>query len=490
VQRRELLTLAAGLPLLAQKKPVATAEISADILADKIRGGFLGQVVGDLNGLKHEMKYILEPGNVQEYTPALPQGAWTDDDTDIEWPYILEIQKTKNLLLPYPRISEVWKKHINNRGIWCSHLYLRQIMDLGIDPPLTGEIEVNPWADFNLSGQFVSESWGLISPGMPQTAARIGIHYTHVSVDGEAIQSTQMMDAMIAVAFFTSDIEKILEAGALAVDPKSVMSQIVSDVRHWHRQNPRDWRTTRKLTRDKYCKYGGHDLRDRNGVWLNGASTVSALLYGGGDWVRTVRVAFNFGWDADNNAAASGTILGVVRGNKWLRAQGWDIKDKYRNTSRDDVPEDETITSYEDRLIALAEMNITRRGGMKTSVNGRPVYRIPIEKSANVEPLPNLKEKNTALRAKLKNEIEKGVLSVVNTQEKARAAYLGICFDFAPELKVKHPEQWAQAIQSLAGYPNVMQVIFFEAPFPAGENIRRKAVAAGLQKPAQSIKLN
>jgi len=453
--------------------------MAADVLEDKIRGGFLGQVLGDLNGLKHEMKYILEPGNVQEYTPALPDGAWTDDDTDIEWPYILEIQKTGNLLLPYPRISEVWKKHINRR-IWCSHLYLRQIMELGIDPPLTGRIEINPWADFNLSGQFVSESWGLISPGMPQTAARIGIHYTHVSVDSEAIQSTQMAAAMIATAFFTDDMDKILDAGAAALDPRSVMSQIMSDVRLWHRQHPGDWRAARRLAREKYCKYGGQDVRDRNGVWLNGASTISALLYGKGDFVQTVRAAFNFGWDADNNAAAAGTILGVVMGNKWLSAQGWNIKDRYRNTTRDGVPEDETLTSHEDRLIALAEMNITQRGGAKTSTNGKTVYRIPREKSANVEPLPGTKKQNAALRARFRNEIEKGVLSGAKPQEKARAAYLGICLDLAPELKQKHPEQWSQAIQCLAGYPRVMQVIFFEAPFPAGENIRQKALAAGL----------
>ena len=121
---------------------------------------------------------------------------------------------------------------------------------------------------------------------------------------------------MIATAFLTNDMEKILDAGAAALDPKSVMSQIMSDVRRWHKENPRDWRATRKLTKDKYCKYGGQDMRDRNGVWLNGASTISALLYGDGDWAQTVRSAFNFGWDADNNAAASGTILGVIKGNK------------------------------------------------------------------------------------------------------------------------------------------------------------------------------
>lgn len=486
MQRRDFLALGAGLPFLARSASTTLAEIPADVIEDKIRGGFLGQIVGDLNGLKHEMKYIEEAGDVHDYTPALPDGGWTDDDTDIEWPYILEIQKTGDLLLPYSRLSEVWRKHINRR-IWCSHLYLRQILDLGIDPPLTGKIEINPWADFNLSGQFVAESWGLISPGMPQTAARIGTHYTHVSVDGEPIQSTQMVDAMISTAFLTSDMERILDAGASALDPRSVMSEIMSNVRRWYRENPKDWRTTRKLTKDKYAKFGGQDLRDRNGVWLNGASTISALLYGDGDWAQTVRSAFNFGWDADNNAAASGAIVGVIKGNRWLQAQHWDIHDQYKNTSRDDVPENETLTSYEDRLIALADRNIRQHGGSKTVSNGRSVYRIAVETPGNIEPLPDLDRQHAALRAQSKEGIEKDFLSGSSAQERARGAYLGICLGFGPELKQKYSAQWTQALQALAGYPNVMQVMFFEAPFPAGDTIRKKALEAGLAAPASSI---
>ena len=488
MQRRSFLTLAASMPLAAQNPPERMIEFPAGVLQDKIRGGFLGQVLGDLNGLKHEMKYIAEPGNVRDYTPALPEGAWTDDDTDIEWPYLMEIEKAHEVLLPYSRIATVWKKHINRR-IWCAHLYVRQILDLGIDPPLTGRIEFNPWAEFNLSGQFVSESWGLISPGMPQTAARIGIHYTRVSIDSEAIQSTQMMDAMIATAFLTSDMEKILDAGAVATDPKSVMRQIIADIRRWSRQYPKDWRVTRRLTKEKYCLYGGQDMRDRNGVWLNGASTLAALIYGGGDFVETLRHAFNFGWDADNNAAASGTILGVIRGYTWLMRQGWNLKDQYRNTSRDEMPQDETITSYGKRLVAVAEGNITRRGGSKTTLNGKVVYRIPVESPANVELLPELEKRRVELRSQLRNPIEAGVATGPNSQAKAGAAYMAICLDLAGELRQKHPPQWEQAIQGLAGYARVMQAIFFEAPFPAGDAIRHKALAAGLRKPAESIRL-
>jgi ADP-ribosylglycohydrolase len=488
LKRRTFLSLAATLPALAAERSGQITEIPAEVLEDKIRGGFLGQVVGDLNGLKHEMKYILEPGNVEQYTPSLPDGAWTDDDTDVEWPYILEIQRTNNLLIPMKRISEIWKEHINRR-IWCSHLFLRQIMDLGIDPPLTGRIEINPWADFNLSGQFVSESWGLISPGMPQTASRIGIHYTHVSIEGEAIQSTQMVDSMIATAFLTSDMEKILDAGAAALDRSSVMSEIMTDVRRWYKENPKDWRTTRRLTKEKYCKYGGHDMRDRNGVWLNGASTISALLYGDGDFVQTVRNAFNFGWDADNNAAASGTILGVIKGYKSMMSQGWDIKDRFRNSSRDNVPEDETITSFGDRLIALAQLNLKEHGGSRTTRGGKAVYRIPVEKPANVEALPDPKKQYASLRSQLRGEIEKGVTRGQTQQERARSAYLAICLDVAPELKQKYPEQWAQSVAALNGYAKVLQVIFYESPIPAGQKLAEKAVTAGVQKPAQSIKI-
>jgi hypothetical protein len=50
-------------------------DISVAVLRDKVRGGLLGEILGDLNGLKHEMKYIVEPGKVETYMPELPQGA-------------------------------------------------------------------------------------------------------------------------------------------------------------------------------------------------------------------------------------------------------------------------------------------------------------------------------------------------------------------------------------------------------------------------------
>jgi hypothetical protein len=458
--------------LLVASHPLpAQPFLSPAALDDKIRGGLLGQIIGDLNGLKHENKYTHEPGSVETYTPALPEGAWTDDDTDIEWIYLIEMERTGSILVPYPRIAELWRTHINRR-IWCSHKYLRQLLEIGIEPPLTGNPLLNPWAVFNLSGQFAAESWGLIAPGRPQTAASIALHYVHTSIDGEPAQSAQLFASMIATAFTTSDINAILDAGAASIDPRCRMREVLNDVRGWHRENSEDWRATRRLIREKYTLFpatnGRIDIRDLNGVILNGAGTIAALLYGKGDFVETVRHAFNFGWDADNNAATSGTIIGVIRGHKWLAAQGWKIADVYRNTSRDGLP-DETITRFGDRLIALA------------GIVDKQHHRATAEKPAIVEPLADPGSQFGALQTRLRPLIDKDFDG--NPQAQARAAYLAIALDLAPAIKQREAERWTSAVNSLSTYSGLMQVLFYDSPGDHGRALRERALAAGLAQP-------
>ena len=71
-------------------------EVTSAYLRDKIHGGIIGQFFGNLNGLKHENKYMDEPGNVTVYTPDLSGGAFTDDDTDIEFVYIQSADPVRN----------------------------------------------------------------------------------------------------------------------------------------------------------------------------------------------------------------------------------------------------------------------------------------------------------------------------------------------------------------------------------------------------------
>jgi hypothetical protein len=459
-------------------------ELSADTLGNKIRGGLLGQSLGNLKGLKHEARYIDQPGDVTHYTPSLPRGARTDDDTDIEWVYVVDMQASGELFLPMSRITELWKAHINQR-IWSSNQYVRQLMDIGIEPPLTGYGELNPWADFNISGQFLCEAFALIAPAMPQTAARLGLHYTRVGIESEPAQSTQMFAAMIATAFVTDDLSEILEAGLAAVDPKSEIRTIVDDVRRWHRENPEDWRTTRRLIKERYSRYDG-DTRDANGYELNTACTVAALLYGSGDFRETVRIAFNLGWDCDNNAATAATIIGVIKGSGWMMDQGWEIGDRYRNTTRQGMPEDETITSFGDRLVDLADRVIVERGGERLEGSGRTVYRIRREEPSVIDELADPMLEQTRLRQDLEPEI-RDALAGRDRLLLARAAYLAICLDLAADLQPELPDRWSRAVQALNAQQNILQVLFHQSPTPRGEQLRARAIAAGLDGPAEPV---
>jgi hypothetical protein len=71
----------------------------------------------------------------------------------------------------------------------------------------------------------------------------------------------------------------------------------------------------------------------------------------------------------------------------------------------------------------------------------------------------------------------------------AFAAYSAICLDLAATFKREYPEKWANAVAALEHNPKVVQVLFFHSPFPAGERLRKKAVAAGLSEPAERTKI-
>ncbi|HVT29122.1 MAG TPA: ADP-ribosylglycohydrolase family protein [Lacipirellulaceae bacterium] len=503
--------------VFAQQSPQVLT-IPADQVEDKMRGGMLAQVIGNLNGRPHEFRYINHPGHVEHYTPSLPDGAVTDDDTDIEWVYLREIACSGDNFLNPDRIVALWKRHINRR-IFCANRYARDLMDLGFEPPWTGNVGLNPWSDFNISGQFVCESFGLMAPAMPQTAARLGVHFTRVGIDGEPAQATQLFTTMIASAYVERDIDKILDAGLAAVDPQSEIAAVVKTVRTLCQDNPTDWKKTRREMKSRWQKRGGI-VRERNGYELNTGCVIAALIYGHNDFVETLRTAFNFGWDADCDAATAATVVGVMKGRRWMNQQGWDIKDIYRNTSRDDMPNDETLTGLENTLIQAARITIRRAGGeiiaepspskkgsasepspsgknitLEPSPAGRgqgegalpaaKLYRIPAESPANIEPLATVQDQRARLRAHFQPQIKLDLTAP--GVARARAAYLAICLDESEKWKRESPQTWSAAIAELQNHASIVRDLF-HAPKPLGDNLRRKAEQAGLHDP-KHIKL-
>ena len=419
-------------------------DITESMLRDKIRGGIIGQFFGNLNGLEHENRYTNDPGNVTEYTPDLSGGAFADDDTDIEFVYICHMLESGRMILPYDTICILWKEHISDR-IWCSNRYARNLMGIGIEPPYTGRIALNPWAGFNISGQFLCEQFGLISPGMPRTAARIGTHYTHVAVDGEPVQATQLYDAMIAAAFFEVDIMEVIRAGLASVDPRSEIHGIASQVVEWYREHPGDWRKSRLSIKEAYWNGAFTGPGGTNGYRVITAATIASLLHGRGDFAESLRLAFNFGWDADNVAAMVGTVTGILKGEKWIRDQGWRIGDIYTNDRRPGLPSEMTITEFADMHLRLAERNILEQGGDIIDINREKGYRIRREKTSCIETLPDPLHRYGELKEEWLPLIEAGLTG--DSLEQIRSVYMAVCLGIADEIGQNRKEEWTAALR-------------------------------------------
>ncbi|MBM4088547.1 MAG: hypothetical protein FJ276_03845 [Planctomycetes bacterium] len=235
-----------------EKASPATADISRVELLDRIHGGWAGMLIGGLEGLPHEFKYMEQPRDTLPEFTFLEKGARSDDDNDFEWPHVFFMDKEGVNKLPYPRVVEIWKANMNS-GIWVANKRARELMDQGVVPPETGSVARNPHAWYNLSGQFCVESSGLIAPGMPQTAADIGLHYARIAVSEEPLQAAQFWTSLIALrAFHTGPIEEAMQRVLAAVDPKSAMAEVVADARKAFHAHPDDWKAARQEIHAKW----------------------------------------------------------------------------------------------------------------------------------------------------------------------------------------------------------------------------------------------
>jgi len=352
-------------------------------LLDRIRGGWAGQMIGNIQGLPFEFKYKNNPGPLPKFTPNLPR-CRSDDDTDIEWVHLHAMDRLGVLRVPYPELARQWVRSINRR-IWVSNKRARSLMSKGIIPPWTSHFALNSHARYNLSGQFCTESYGFLAPGLPNTAARIGAHYARVTVRGEPIQACAFTTSMVALAFFERDVERLVTRSLGAVDPRSQHAEMVRDVLAWYRQSADDWVATRARIQKKYREQRRWNM---NATITNGAFVVAALLYGGGDFVQTMRLAFALGYDADCNAATCGAVLGVMHGAKALEAHpGWRLPAHYDNRTRDGMPKSQTMQGLVALTARLAERVILADGGRREDKGDDVVYLIPARQPTVLERL-------------------------------------------------------------------------------------------------------
>lgn len=163
----------------------------------------------------------------------------------------------------------------------------------------------NPYREW-IGAQIRADLWGYVHPGDPVAAAKAAFRDARVSHVENGIFGEMMMAAMVAQAFVSSDIDAVIRAGLGAIPADSRLAGAISQTLQLDFNQP--WDTILDALYQAFGHY--HWVHTIN----NAALVVAALLYGGGDYQRSITAAVMGGWDTDCNGATVGSILGAMQG--------------------------------------------------------------------------------------------------------------------------------------------------------------------------------
>ena len=291
-------------------------------LQDKIKGGWAGQTIGVVYGAPVEFKY---QGSIIPATQNIPwrEGYvkyWWDkkpglfDDIYTDLNFVAAFEK-HGLNVSMDTIANHWARtayHLAHANQASRYNILNGIM-----PPQSGNWKNNPHAD-DLDFQIEADFIGLMTPGMVNLATEIADRVGHIMNSGDGYYGGVYVSALYSMAFVTNNATEIVEQAIKTIPEKTKFHDCIADVIKWHKQNPNDWQATwfelqKKWNNDVGCPKGCF-LSFNIDAKINSAYVTIGLLYGKGDFTKSIDIATRCGQDADCNPATVGGVLGVMLG--------------------------------------------------------------------------------------------------------------------------------------------------------------------------------
>ncbi len=324
-----LLLLAGAAAVACRPAPKAAApggprtELTRAELLDRIKGGWAGQVIGCTFGGPTEFRF---PGAmIHDYQPI----PWDDgivarrfdrspglyDDVYMDLTF-LEVLAREGLDAPAARHAQAFARA--GYPLWHANQAARYNILNGLLPPDSGHWTNSPHAD-DIDFQIEADFAGLVSPGLVDAGAEICDRVGHIMNYGDGWYGGVYVAALYSLAFVERDVEAVVAGALKALPPESGFARCVRDVLACYKADPDDWKAAwlaveRTWAEDVGCpdfvfQPGNIDAR------VNGAYIVIGLLYGGGDFGRTLDIATRCGQDSDCNPASAGGVLGTLLGH-------------------------------------------------------------------------------------------------------------------------------------------------------------------------------
>ncbi len=305
-----------------QKSLPEEVTLSKEVLLDKIKGGWAGQTIGCTYGGPTEFRYA--GSMIADYTQMpwpdgyikqwFEKGPWLYDDVYMDLTFVTVFDR---LGLDAPVDSLAMAFATADYELWHANQAARYNILHGIMPPASGHWLNNPHAD-DIDFQIEADFAGLMSPGMPNSASEVSDKIGHIMNCGDGWYGGVYMAAMYSLAFVSGDLEFVVTEALKTIPAQSRFYRCMSDVIRWHNEFPGDWKRTwfeceRKWDEDYGCPEGTLHAYNIDAV-INSAYVIIGLLYGEGDFYRTMDISTRCGQDSDCNPASAAGILGTMIG--------------------------------------------------------------------------------------------------------------------------------------------------------------------------------
>jgi len=285
-------------------------KFNRETLKDKIYACWIGKNIGGTMGTPYEGQQKLL--DIQGFsTPAgtvLP-----NDDLDLQLVWLKAMEERGVMNVNAQMLGEYWISYIGPH--WNEYGIGKCNMKGGLLPPLSGEYK-NSWKNSN--GAWIrSEVWACTAPGCPDIALKYA--WADACIDhgnSEGTYAELFTAAVESAAFVLSDRLELIRIGLSKIPADCRVAKSINIVLDSY-QKGLGWKEARQLVLDD-------SLQDLG--WFqapaNLAYTMLGLLYGEGDFKKSMILAINCGDDTDCTGATLGSLFGIMYGTKCI-PQDW-----------------------------------------------------------------------------------------------------------------------------------------------------------------------
>ncbi|MHA1265040.1 MAG: ADP-ribosylglycohydrolase family protein [Candidatus Helarchaeota archaeon] len=322
-------------------------ELTETEYEDRVLGGWFGRCIGSQLGAPLEFRpYVFirkKYAGLNDYVKKIT-GEEINDDEMYEIVALLTLE-TYGIDFTSEQLAKEWVERLYKLNFTAERVALRNLRRRKLKPPNSG-IFKNPYYDF-IGAQMRADIWGLICPGCPEQAIEYAKKDGCISHAREGIYGEMFIAAIIALSFIERDIQKIIEKVLKTFIPQeSSYYKVVQNCMEWaekysnwqeaREQLMRLWKDLRNELKNQATSLKrkillkGPKIHEIH-VLPNAGIITLGLLYGQGDFERSICITALMGLDTDCNVGNVGTILGVQYGAARIPAK-W--KDPLQNIFR------------------------------------------------------------------------------------------------------------------------------------------------------------